>query len=300
MTALGEIHVTRIGSIASRLVAGELEARVWGATSRGVFLHLASGWITYLSPEEIPGPLTLNLRGDTGRIKTIRNGEAARVSSQYIDFPESGLQIEVSQAVAWQATPPPHTPINLEECRARLKEVSRLVVNRPERASRTASPLFQSFLVLSGLLEPADLPGNPLFPLLERLMKAREEKAARKLIECLEALLGMGGGLTPSGDDLSIGLLITLNRWGHQLEPELDIGSINKLITQAAYSRTTLLSANLIECAAQGQANQRLILSLDGMMTGVPDSERCAGLLAGWGNTSGLDALVGMGVVIGW
>jgi hypothetical protein len=61
-----------------------------------------------------------------------------------------------------------------------------------------------------------------------------------------------------------------------------------------------LLSANLIECAAQGQANERLILSLDGMITGVPDAERCAGLLAGWGNTSGLDALVGMGVVIVW
>ena len=299
MTAPGEIHVTRIGSIASRLVAGELEARVWGATSRGVFLHLASGWIIYLSPEAIPGPLTLNLKGDTGRINTIRNGEAVRVSSQCIDFPESGLQIEASRAESWQATPSTRTPLGLEECRARLREISRLVVDRPERAGRPPSLLFQSFLVLLGLEEPVDLPGNPLFHLLERLVKAWEEKAAWKIVECLEAFSGMGNGLTPSGDDLTVGLLLTLNRWSHQLTLEQDIGSINKLITQMAYSRTTLLSANLIECAAQGQANERLILSLDGMMTGVPDAERCAGLLAGWGNTSGLDALVGMGVAIG-
>jgi hypothetical protein len=111
-------------------------------------------------------------------------------------------------------------------------------------------------------------------------------------------LLGMGAGLTPSGDDLALGFLLALNRWGGVLAPGLDLKSLNLEIVQGAYERTTTLSANLIDCASQGQADERLILGLDGLLSEAYGPAICAASLAGWGNSSGVDALVGMGLAM--
>jgi hypothetical protein len=61
--------------------------------------------------------------------------------------------------------------------------------------------------------------------------------------------------------------------------------------------KTTTVSANLIDCAARGQADERLIRALDGIETGELSALECAHALGSWGNTSGLDALIGMGLV---
>ena len=62
---------------------------------------------------------------------------------------------------------------------------------------------------------------------------------------------------------------------------------------QKARIQTTHLSANLIECAIQGQADQRLMNALDGLMTTENALAWIDGLLT-WGNSSGMDALAGM------
>ncbi len=114
----------------------------------------------------------------------------------------------------------------------------------------------------------------------------------------LEALLGLGSGLTPSGDDIVLGLLLALNRWGDVLAPGLERPAFNRAVLALAYARTTTLSANLIECASRGQADERLVTALDGLVTGVPGAESAAALLAGWGSSSGLDALCGMACIL--
>ncbi|MFN2177092.1 MAG: DUF2877 domain-containing protein, partial [Anaerolineales bacterium] len=58
--------------------------------------------------------------------------------------------------------------------------------------------------------------------------------------------------------------------------------------------KTTTLSANLIECAASGLADERLINALDWIKCGSSHKVRTLidGLL-GWGNTSGISAYIG-------
>ncbi|MEK7786367.1 MAG: DUF2877 domain-containing protein, partial [Chloroflexota bacterium] len=99
---------------------------------------------------------------------------------------------------------------------------------------------------------------------------------------------------TPSGDDVVAGLLLALDRWRPVLWPGGDLGRLNALVVEAAYKATTTLSANLIECAAQGESDERLVTALDSIVTGQPAASECAPLLLGWGNSSGADALVGM------
>jgi len=125
-----------------------------------------------------------------------------------------------------------------------------------------------------------------------------DEPAA--LSSALVAFIGKGQGLTPSGDDLVTGLLLAVNRWGSRLFPgqEMRLGRLNRAAIQVAHRNTTTLSANLIECAALGQADERLVTALDGIMTGKPEPSVCADLLLGWGSSSGSDALAGMVLAI--
>ncbi len=95
-----------------------------------------------------------------------------------------------------------------------------------------------------------------------------------------------------------LGFLLALQRWGYALASELEVEELTRQLLPLAYQKTTTLSANLIECASLGQADERLLLALDGIMTPNPDPPTCAAALAAWGNTSGHDALVGMALCI--
>jgi hypothetical protein len=117
-------------------------------------------------------------------------------------------------------------------------------------------------------------------------------------VKAADGVLGLGAGLTPSGDDLVAGLMLALNRWRFELAGDMDLEALNQDLTSLAYKKTTRLSANLIECTCQGEADERLILALDGIMAGKYDPAKCASALAGWGNTSGSDALAGMALAI--
>jgi hypothetical protein len=73
---------------------------------------------------------------------------------------------------------------------------------------------------------------------------------------------------------------------------------LNALLSEAALQRTTLLSANLVACAAQGEADERLITALDGLVTGAIPAQACAEALAVWGHSSGLDSMIGQGLMM--
>ena len=103
-------------------------------------------------------------------------------------------------------------------------------------------------------------------------------------------MLGRGSGLTPSGDDCVLGLLLMLNRW--QLDS--DWHNLNQAVINTAYHKTTTISANLIECATAGQADERLLNVVDGIAVSSTSIDDCVECVLSWGNSSGIDALVGM------
>ena len=85
-----------------------------------------------------------------------------------------------------------------------------------------------------------------------------------------------------------------LNRWQRSNAWR----DLNQRVIEAAYQRTTTISANLIECAADGQADERLMKVVDGIVTGTPSIDECVNCILDWGNSSGIDALAGMAVAV--
>jgi len=288
-----EILIREIGVVARQQLSGIQRAAILGVTSRGVFLKLESGWVIFISRETFRGPLTLNLVGDATGLMRLDNGQPATITSGGIFFPRSGLVINYAQAREWEAAVPAEASLPQGQHQERLFQVCRLALAR-----RQGSLLSALLPILLGIESaPSSMDNSPL-PLLQHLEKSLGERQAAAIVAGIDALLGLGSGLTPAGDDLAAGLLLSLVRWGHLLAPGLDGRALGREVMRLAYRKTTTLAANLIECAAQGQANERLLISLDGMMTGQTDPVTCARYLADWGHTSGLDALLGMALVL--
>lgn len=97
-------------------------------------------------------------------------------------------------------------------------------------------------------------------------------------------LVGRGDGLTPLGDDLLAGWLVTCRALG-VATPEVDVA------VRDALPRTTLLSATLLDCALHGEALPQLRAWLAALGTPHLD-DRTAALLA-VGHSSGGGLLTG-------
>lgn len=282
-----------MGSIARQILAGDQVASVMGVSSRGVFLQLPGGWVLFLSFEKYRGPLTINLVVNGFDLAQCQKGAELEIYPGRLSFPVMGLEIDYRDAIIWK---PPDLPGRLllpDQRRQRLEGIL-LELDRMQRSSPFAD-IYQTVLSPGRQVSERQM---TTFGQLIALRQAWLSRDVATTAASMMPLLGMGAGLTPSGDDLALGFLLALNRWGQVLAPGLDLKLLNREIVRAAYERTTLLSANLIDCASQGQADERLILGLDGLLSETCDPGASAASLASWGNSSGVDALVGMGLAI--
>ena len=97
-------------------------------------------------------------------------------------------------------------------------------------------------------------------------------------------LVGRGDGLTPLGDDVLCGWL-ALHRAVGRATPEVDAA------VRSLSSRTTLLSATLLECALHGEVLPPFAAYVAAI--GTPDEPDRAAALAAVGHTSGTGLLHG-------
>ena len=282
------VNCTHIGSLAHELLSSETSVHVAGITSRGVFLKTSSRWIIFISTERFRGPLTLNLAEDTApALKRMTPESKGLLTPDGILFPN--LRVSTANAIIWQPPPKPPSPgltaAVLEQARALA-----LAAHRSKNGAGLSS-------LIPALLNPDSNPTRPYIGSVN--VRHIQDKFAAGLYavaaEHITGVLGFGSGLTPSGDDFTIGILLAFSRWGDVLSPEQSTYPLNNHLIQAAYQKTTTISANLIECAARGLADERLIAALDNLMSAPHHpAHNVLQELLGWGNSSGLDALTGM------
>jgi hypothetical protein len=293
-----KITATTIGVIAKVLLEQNREAAVIGVISRGVFLHFSSGRVIFISSEDKRGPLTINCPSYPRTSSALQPGDSAQIGGFTLFFPRSGLVIDWHGVSTWQATELPSGWLTHAERKSRLVELARRVLADP--------PLGGLSYLLPGLLDLPEIDSSTgdseqLHIHLCTAQKILSEPFAgyeARLLETLAPFIGLGGGLTPSGDDLILGLLLVLNRWGQRLLPGLNFSGFNQAILERVDIQTTSISVSLIRCAAAGQADERIISAFDGLLTGAEGILEIERNLRSWGNSSGIDALVGMATVI--
>ena len=115
-----------------------------------------------------------------------------------------------------------------------------------------------------------------------------------RLRRCCDDLLGLGLGLTPSGDDILIGAMLAL-QW---LSPELG-RTLSGLVASGCQTRTSAISAAHLRAASRGQA----IAPLHAVLVALSKGDRAAlgaarEALLDHGAHSGADALSGLNCAI--
>jgi hypothetical protein len=125
------------------------------------------------------------------------------------------------------------------------------------------------------------------------------EQAARGQADAVRALVGLGPGLTPAGDDWLAGWLLAQHLVGEDLRgfgPTVGWHNLEGLIVAITADRTTTLSRALLACAAAGEADaacHALLATLAEVpMTNLPIYQSTKVILS-HGATSGAAMLTG-------
>jgi hypothetical protein len=265
-----------IGCLAEEILKKRLEAIVYGSNSQGIFLNTTENWLLYLSKERFRGPLTINLQeSQINTLSSIRIGDTANLSAQTLNFPRKGCKIQLEENLVWRPSKAELKVKFLEENR----DAARNSLQKWKQKNAKQRKDQQRYAIPNSMLE--------------QVRQAFNHQDIHLLKTALISLLGYGIGLTPSGDDFVFGLLLRLNRCGDVWIKGVNLESLNRWVVEQAANHTSLLSANLIECATMGLADERLIAALDWLVRGeVEDLHAIEGLL-GWGHSSGEAVLEG-------
>ena len=127
------------------------------------------------------------------------------------------------------------------------------------------------------------------------LFKAIRYESIDEIKKISRNLIGLGPGLSPSADDVLMGLMIAL--WWSTNSLGGDIGRVKK-VNEAIIShanKTTLLSQQLLRHAARGETNEAVEILLDGIFMGESeDIGVSAQRVLKIGETSGTDMMAGI------
>lgn len=291
-----KFNARSIGLIASEILSNNQDALVYGKSSRGIYIKTSSKWLIFLSFDQFRGPLTITLDEENPGLQHAPLGKSVRINSQSLSFLDTDMVVTFQGSEVWHnrltSTPLSYDPKRQERLAWFTKEVLR------EKSGVGLSKLLPHLLGLPnvhsaphniGIFDWADIQG-----LQYNLRNGQPYLLAR----LLSNVLGSGPGLTPSGDDFVIGLLLTLNRWQNASWTADSLRELNVRLVEAAYAKTTSLSANLIECAMHGLGDERLVKALDWLATGSAREPEIIAHLLDWGYSSGIDAFAGMSVTL--
>jgi len=286
-----DVSILQSGWLAEETFRQHSTLKALGATSKAVYLLSPAGQVVILSFDSYISPLTCTLDRFSPQLRAITPGEVFEVSASALTHPTA--VVWRNAAITWNA-PPASGKI--------LPAPTRLALI--QRAAETAThPLQgQGFGCLLLPFLTAQPPGSDALEVYSHLMALHtilRTGAVELAVSPLTALLGLGRGLTPSGDDLLCGLLLLLNRWPllSPLSAPL-LETFNQQVTALARQRTTTLSANLLELAACGSGDERLIAAVDGLVTSDPQQSAWLPALLTYGSSSGTDALLGMALAL--
>ncbi len=208
-----------------------------------------------------------------------RIGDRAQYAGGWLSF--GSHRLDVRQATVW--TPPaPVQSIQQDAARDRLVDLEQAYKKLPTTA-RAASALTDTVARDVAVL---------------RSILSQEIRLATHVhdVEAVVArLIGAGPGLTPSGDDVLVGLLAALSRSGGAPRTAVLASRLGAVIDRSIH-RTTDVSAHYLRLATHGHFGEPLTTLVDAVVAGAPTHHVQSHLQAvlSVGATSGADALVGV------
>jgi len=301
-------------SALSALRSPHLHWRVHSVFRQALNLE-AAGQLVAVAPQAaggLPNGLAVSGNPDFQALGVAR-GMAMEGTWPTFEIPDASLRLELGRAWSWSPRLRPGT-IDAHEpaVQSRVQLAAGIVAARATQVGfaqcvtllRPAlAPVGSSILGGPGSAGPAD-PDRA-----EGHLARLEDPSARAGLLAIEALrsaialgdheaafsaadrlVGLGAGLTPSGDDVLVGLTAALRAAGHPLADPL-----SRHAARRSPDATTDVARAAHEHAAHGDYAERLHEVLDALAHGDDAAVRLRVERAlAWGASSGADALLGM------
>ncbi len=294
MPTAGLLRIHRASNVSDavprRIARAGVDAlRVQSIYRAVVNITTSDGLLTVASPEGggLPNGILADL-GPDWRAIGLHAGMVVSASDANLRIPDAGLEIQFAAASRW--SPRFQSSVAAADAAAarwgRRKAATRTIAR--DRASAGGFGALLGGDVADdpvGILDAARPMGAGLVSALETGDRSLAAEAARRLI-------GLGPGLTPSGDDVLVGIEAALHALARPSAGFLALASGD------VEGRTTALAATLLRHAGAGEFAERLHTLLAALL-GSEDEAIPAAIdrAVAWGATSGTDCL--LGVLIG-
>jgi hypothetical protein len=264
----------------------QFDAQVLAVFERACDLVTPDGAVVALVIPRIgDGPLNVVVDGEAGLFAGIDAGAPVTLDGDRLWVGD--LEVDLGRATVWEPRP------DWDTLRSRRSAIVSCLLLVRARCLRYAPG--GSLLGLLGAPQPTDAPARAIFSTAREAAEALREGWAgdsKRLREGAARLAGLGGGLTPAGDDFLTGAM--LQAWLAHPAPDHACCAVSGV----AVSRTTTLSAAFLRAAARGECSGPWHALLAAMGEGLRDETEAKitaavlKVLKG-GATSGADSLAG-------
>jgi hypothetical protein len=287
------VPIVRCGILAREFCRHGADAEIAAVFERSLYLRSADMFVCVGEPSIGNGPLTLIADlGGSRKLSdlNLRRGRRAIISEQRITIGDT-VELPFDDCEVWR---PPRWPLPLLP--DRLNEVYRAI------ARLTVAEAPEEGLARLSCLHEQDTNETP-FTRIARPRVTRFQSWLRAALdtdqmpaaaspELVQALMGLGPGLTPSGDDVLAGALALLDalmeRRGH--------AALARAITDAPRGLTSPLSDCLLRAAAAGLVGETLCRAVSAIISGAP--ETAVATIRNIGHSSGWDMLAGIATAL--
>ena len=290
-------RVVLVGEFAKEFLVSSVEAKVIGVFRRSLYVENTFGRVVCIGERGIgPGPLNAvcEFCNDEDFTEIVSARSSARVQNSSIHL-GSRVIIDTSRSEEWSPDPLP-IGWDLEYFLGNLPVLVQWIAETGPREG--LAPLIAQ--VVSGEeISNKDAFGtmswNGISNFRHWLSLSLNQEENLDFPVMAHRLVGLGPGLTPSGDDFWCGVMIALHALGHFEISE----KISGVILNQAENRTNKISRAHLECAARGQGAKALHETISAM--GMAEKARLSSALRALdklGHTSGWDSLAGVVCVV--
>ncbi len=290
-----KLYSCQIGETARRLLAPGACGQVLAAFSRAAYLVTEQAELFWLASENAP----MHLRGlrIAGPFPKLVAGEDFFIEGDCINIAPD-LQVDFGDASAWSVSPiPPEAALEIGQIPLRVKNIFPTGFDLSQASG--FGRLIPKILSLAAGQPDDEVETDPVLALawlgISEIARACLLRDMPGLLQEANALVGLGEGLTPSGDDFLGGLLFCVNTI-QRLYPgciHLD-SSEQALFIESARQRTHLISFTLLKDLTNGQAVEPLHELIHSVLSDhPPESIHPAARLTQIGHSTGWDLLTG-------
>jgi hypothetical protein len=277
---------TFIGRIAAEAIESHASGVVMGLSSKGIFLHLGDS-ILFITDAPYKSPFNIYVPGFNRLMNLLEQNVPFEVIPGAIVFHSHAIKLITENAEVW--TPPAPVEINSSQSQ-RIASANALVARISEIDPQ------KGWIFLYNKL--TTLPGNMVERITLNTQSFVNGYKKGDLELCLSSadyLLGLGGGLTPSGDDWLTGFLLYQTRFLQTSNLQSDFSNqMKNALTAHAFQKTTTISANRIAAAGRGWAEESFLQVIDSLFSGDEMPAGLAEILTHFGHSSGVDTTVGI------